>query len=65
VTRSDVQVLSVVFFGFLLLKRAFGGELGGSGFMRRGICAVCFSLWLLYLVLSGLQDSGHLKWGNG
>ena len=59
-----MQVGSLVFFGFLWFKRVKGGEFGGRGFMRRGISAICFSLWLGYLILSGLQDGGHITWGR-
>lgn len=38
-----------------------GGELGGSGFTRTGFAVIMVGLWLLYLVLSGMQAVGDIE----
>ena len=53
---------SAVCLALLYIKRVkFGGELGGSGFMRTGVAAILTALWLLYLILSGMEATGKIS----
>lgn len=45
----------------LVAKKFMGGELGGSGFTRTGFACIMVGLWLLYLVVSGMQAVGTIK----
>jgi hypothetical protein len=38
-----------------------GGELGGRGFNRRGFATIMVVLWVVYLVLSGMQAVGDIQ----
>jgi hypothetical protein len=49
-------VAALVFYALLMLKRfRGGGELGGSSVLRWGVGIFVFALWIVYLILSGLQ----------
>lgn len=53
---------ALVAITLLIIKRVFdGGELGGSGFRRIGFSLIMAGLWILYLLLSGLESSGTIK----
>ena len=63
-TWNVLQICATICIALLVLKRFLGGELGGRGFMRRGVAALLFFLWLFYLVMSGLQDTGKIEWSS-
>ena len=53
---------AVACLAVLYIKRVrFGGELGGSGWMRYGVAGFLALLWLLYLLLSSIQATGGIK----
>lgn len=59
-----MQISASVCLVLLMVKRFRGGELGGRGFWRSGIAVIFFLLWLFYLIMSGLQDTGKIEWSN-
>lgn len=61
-SRDVVQVCALCCLTLLMIKRAAGGELGGSGFLRTGVAAILVILWLFYLIMSGLQSTGKIEW---
>ncbi|KAG1658789.1 hypothetical protein FOA52_011731 [Chlamydomonas sp. UWO 241] len=55
-------ILAVVGITGILVRRQQGGELGGStSRMQWSIFAGFISLWLLFLLLTGLNDYGHIS----
>uniref|UniRef100_A0A6U2FWI8 Calx-beta domain-containing protein n=1 Tax=Chlamydomonas euryale TaxID=1486919 RepID=A0A6U2FWI8_9CHLO len=55
-------ILAVVAIAILMWRRyAAGGELGASNLLEQwGLGALLGGLWLLFLLLSGLNDYGHI-----
>ena len=53
---------SAVCFTILGLRRCFvGGELGGPGYVRPLSAAICFSLWIVYIILVSLESYGIIS----
>lgn len=54
------SILAVVGISALMVRRRQGGELGGSKAGQLGMFAFLMSLWLGFLLISGLYDYGHI-----
>lgn len=55
------MLCSSVCLCLLIVKKFTGGELGGRGFTRWGFASIMFFLWVVYLVVSGMQAAGDIK----
>ena len=56
-------VFSAVCLGTLLFRRITpGAELGGPEFGKWVCTYLFFGMWVLYVVLSSMQDAGHIAW---
>lgn len=54
-------ICAAICIGLLVVKRKMVGcELGGEGFWRNGVGAILAGLWFLYILLSALQNYGHI-----
>ena len=52
---------AIICLALLIIKRKFtGAELGGTGFWRNGLGVILASLWFVYVLLSALENYGHL-----
>jgi hypothetical protein len=52
---------AIVCLLLLYYKRVYcGGELGGSGFLRNGVAGLLVVLWIVFLVICGLQ----VRWSS-
>ncbi|KAG1678958.1 hypothetical protein FOA52_013021 [Chlamydomonas sp. UWO 241] len=55
-------ILAIFGIAGLLVRRKFGGEIGGATATSQwSIFAGFVSLWLLFLLLTGLNDYGHIE----
>jgi len=58
-------ILATTCLSILLLRRLpalGGGELGGGEFGKRFTAAIFFLMWLTYIIVSSMQNYGHIDW---